>query len=138
VPKKSIRQKNFKNKDCLVRKTDQILHKLGKIKEKDTIVEFGMWTGYEGKSGKFLLLKENITFIEIKLNEDLIIINSTLVNFKFKYSIWGAIPPNHFIVAELKFALKFFNNLSAAARFLRIYFSFKIRWNSICVRVKYA
>jgi len=83
VPKKSIRQKNFKNKDCFVRKTDQILHKLGKIKEKDTIIEFGMWTGYEGRSGKFLLIKENITFIEIELNEDLIIINSTLVNFNY-------------------------------------------------------
>ncbi|CAK5113955.1 unnamed protein product [Meloidogyne enterolobii] len=81
VPEKSSRPKDFKNKDCFVRKTDQSLHTLGKIKEKETLVEFGMWTGYQGKGGKFLLLKGNKTFIEIKLNEDLIITNSTLVRY---------------------------------------------------------
>jgi len=39
VPEKSSRPKDFKNKDCFVRKTNQSLHKLGKINEDETTLK---------------------------------------------------------------------------------------------------
>jgi len=39
VPLKSLRPKDFKNKDCFVRKTNQSLHKLGKINEDETTLK---------------------------------------------------------------------------------------------------
>nr|CAD2142135.1 unnamed protein product [Meloidogyne enterolobii] len=40
VPEKSSRPKDFKNKDCFVRQTNQSLHNLGKINEEELIVKF--------------------------------------------------------------------------------------------------